>query len=105
MPLLWGRIAWFASFAIAIVATLWMRSLSYGWPATLGLAVIIWVVLPFVISQLCAAVVLWRMHRRIRQVDPDGLRDKIADAIKGLPPEEQEAVGKRIIDEAFKRGR
>ncbi len=56
------------------------RDLGYGWSASLGLGVIIWVVLPFVISQLCAAVVLWRIHRRTRQVDA---------------PEKQEAVAKR----------
>jgi len=84
MPLIWRRIAWFASFVIAVVVALWMRSLGYGWPATLGLAVIIWVVLPFIISQLCAAVVLWRMQGRVRQA------------------EKQEAVAKRMIDEALK---
>ncbi len=86
MPLLWRRIAWFASFAIAVVLALWMRSLGYGWSATLGLSVIIWVVLPFVISQLCAAFVLRPIHGRMRRAD--GLADRIADAVKGLPPEE-----------------
>ena len=102
MPMLWRRIAWFASFAIAVVLALWMRSLGYGWPSTLVGAVVIWVVLPFVISQLCAAFVLARMHRRLRQYPPDGLADKIADASKGLPPEEQVAVAKRMIDDSLK---
>jgi hypothetical protein len=100
MPLLWRRTAWFASFAIAVVVALWMRSLGYGWSATLGLAVIIWVVLPFVISQLCAAFVLRHIHGRMCQAD--GLADRIADAVKGLPPEEQEEVAKRMIDESLK---
>ncbi len=76
MPLIWRRIAWFASFVIAVVVALWMRSLGYGWPATLGLAVIIWVVLPFIISQLCAAVVLWRMQRRVRQAEKQRMIDE-----------------------------
>lgn len=66
MPLLWRRIAWFASFTIAVALVLWMRSTGYGWPATLGLAVIVWIVLPLVISQLCAAFVLRRMRRAPR---------------------------------------
>jgi hypothetical protein len=77
-----------------------MRSLGYGWSATLVVAVVIWVVLPFVISQLCAAFVLGRIHWRTRRADE--LTDKIADAVKGLPPEKQEAVAKRMIDEALK---
>jgi hypothetical protein len=100
MPMLWRRIAWFVSFAIALAAGAWMRSLDFGWPATLSVAVAIWVVLPFVISQLCAAFVLGRMNRRIAR--GDGLVDKIADAVKGLPPEEQEAIAKRMIDESIK---
>jgi hypothetical protein len=101
MPTLWRRIAWFVSFGIAVVLALSMRSLSYGWPATLGVAVVTWVVLPFVISQVCAAFVLRRIHRRMRGTD--GLADKIADAVKGLPPEEQEAVAKLMIDEQLRQ--
>jgi hypothetical protein len=100
MPVLWRRFAWFTSFVSAVLVALWMRSLGYGWSATISLAVVIWIVLPFVLSQICAALVLRRMHSRIRQVD--GLAEKIADAVKGLPPEQQEAVGKRIIDESLK---
>jgi hypothetical protein len=100
MPMLWRRIAWCAGFAIAVVVVLWMRSLGYGWSVTLGAAVVIWVVLPFVVSQLCAVFVLGRTHRRMLRAD--GLADKIADAVKGLPPEEQEAAAKRMIDEAFR---
>jgi hypothetical protein len=65
-------------------------------------AVVIWLALPFVISQLCAAFALRRIHSRMGHTDVDELADKIADAVKGLPPEEQEAVGKRIIDEPLK---
>src|SRR6266481_6138883 len=94
MPMLWRRIGWFAGFAMAVVVALWMRGLNYGWSATLGIAVVVWVVLPFVISQLCAALVLRGTNRHIRGAD--GLADKIADAVKGLPPEEQEATAKRV---------
>jgi hypothetical protein len=104
--MLWRRIAWFTSFGIAVALALWMRSLDYGWPATLGVAVVIWVVLPFVISQLCAAFILTRMHRRIRRAGGldglDALAGDIADATKGLPPEEAVAVGKRMIDQSLK---
>jgi hypothetical protein len=41
-----------------------------------------------------------RAHQRLRR--SDGLADRIADAVKGLPPEKAEAVGKRMIDEALK---
>jgi hypothetical protein len=101
MPMLWRRIAWFASFAIAVMLALWMRSLGYGWPATLGVAVIVWVVLPFVISQCCAALVLLRMQSRLRRVNVDEVTNRIAEAGKGLSPEEQITVAKRIIDESF----
>jgi hypothetical protein len=100
MPVLWRRIAWFASFAVAVVMALWLRSLDYGWSIALGAAVVIWVVLPFVISQLCAMFVLRRMDGRMHLAD--GLADKIAAAVKGLPPNEQEAVAKRTIDEVIK---
>ena len=101
MPMHWRRIAWFISFAVAVALVLWMRSLDYGWAATLMVAVVTWVVLPFIISQLCAAFVLAHMHRRLRRYPPDELVTKIADATKGLSPAEQAAVGKRMIDEYF----
>jgi uncharacterized membrane protein (DUF485 family) len=99
MPLLWRRLAWFASFAIAVALALWMRSSGYGWLATLGLAAIVWVGLPFVIAQICAAFVLRRFHDRMQH--GDGLAERIAEAVKGLPPEQQVEVGKRMIDESF----
>ncbi|HKM87198.1 MAG TPA: hypothetical protein VJX48_01200 [Xanthobacteraceae bacterium] len=99
MPMLWRRIAWFSSFAIAAALALWMRSVGYGWSGTLVVAIVIWVVLPFVISQLCAAFVLGSIHWRLRRTE--GLVDKIADATKGLPPEEQAEVAKRMIDESL----
>ncbi len=101
MPMLWRRIAWFASFAIAVMLAIWMRSLGYGWPGTLGVALIVWVVLPFVISQCCAAFVLLQMQSRLRRVNVDEVTNRIAEASKGLSPEEQIAVAKRIIDEFF----
>jgi hypothetical protein len=102
MPMRWRRIAWFFSFATAVVLSTEMRHLGFGWPAALGLAVIVWIVLPFVISQLCAAFILIRTQRRIGRADVDGLADEIADAVKGLPPREQEAIAKRMIDESLK---
>jgi hypothetical protein len=101
MPMLWRRIAWFVSFAIAVVLALWMRSMNYGWPATLGVALITWVALPLVISQACAAFSLRRFRGRMRRAD--GLADKIAGAVKGLPPQEQVAVAKRMIDEQLRQ--
>jgi hypothetical protein len=55
MPMRWQRIAWFFSFATAVVLATEMRHLGFGWPAALGLAVIVWIVLPFVISQLLSS--------------------------------------------------
>ena len=105
MPMLWRRIAWFVSFAIAVACVAWMRSLDFGWPFTLGVAVAIWIILPFVISQLCAAFILMRIHRRIHRAGGldglDALAGNIADATKGLPPEEAVAVGKRMIDQSL----
>jgi hypothetical protein len=75
-----------------------MFSLGYGWWAVLGSSLVVWIFLPFLISQLCAAFVLACMRR----VDIDELSVKIADAVKGLPPEEQLIVGKRIIDQSLK---
>jgi hypothetical protein len=100
MPMRWRRMAWFTSFAVAIMLAVWMRSLGYGWAATIGSAFIVWVCLPFIISQLCAAFVLVRIQRRA--LGADKLADKIAKAIKDLPPEEQLAEGKRIIDQWMK---
>ena len=80
MPLFWRRIAWFASLSIALVLALWMRSTGYDWPATLASALIVWIVLSFVISQLFVARVLGRIRRYISGTD-----GRIADAVKGLP--------------------
>jgi hypothetical protein len=44
--------------------------------------------------------VLGRIHGRVRQAD--GLADRIAEAVKGLPPDQQVEVGKRMIDESLK---
>jgi hypothetical protein len=44
--------------------------------------------------------VLRRIDRGMRRADV--LADQIAEAVKGLSPEEQEAVSKRIIDAEFK---
>jgi hypothetical protein len=66
MPMHWRRIAWFASFALAVALAAWMRSQDYGWLASLCAAAVTYVVTPFVISQFCAAFVLRRMHRKIR---------------------------------------
>jgi uncharacterized membrane protein (DUF485 family) len=109
MPMLWRRIAWFASFAVAVVLVLWMRSLNFSWLATLSTAAVTYVVLPFVISQACAAFILGRIHSRLGQVSPDKLADTVADAIKALPPnateDEKVEAGKRAIEETFKWAR
>jgi hypothetical protein len=84
----------------ASVVSFVRQRVGYGWPATLVVAVVIWIALPFLISQLCAAFVLGRIQSRTRRAN--GLTDKIADAVKGLPQKEQEAVAKRMIDEALK---
>jgi hypothetical protein len=100
MPIHWGRIAWFASLSIAVLSAVWMRTVGYGWLIVLGCAMVIRVVSPFIISQVCAAFVLRRIDRGMRRADV--LADQIAEAVKGLSPEEQEAVSKRIIDAEFK---
>jgi hypothetical protein len=38
MPMLWRRIAWFTSFAIAVALAVWMQSMGFGWPARIGAA-------------------------------------------------------------------
>jgi hypothetical protein len=100
MPMLWRRIAWFASFAIALVFALWMRSSDYGWPATLAVAVVIWFGLPFIISQLCAAFVLGRMQhdaqflaslspevqRDVIEQAPSDVKEHVADLLKRHAP-------------------
>jgi hypothetical protein len=105
MPMLWRRIAWFTSFAIAVALVLWMRSLDFSWLGTISTAAVSYIVLPFVISQICAAFILGLGHSRLRQAPPDRLADKVADAIKALPPnatqDEKSEVAKRIIDQAF----
>jgi hypothetical protein len=87
MPMHWRRAAWFTSFAVAVALTVWMRGAGYGWFATLGAAFVVWVVLPFVISQGCAAFVLASMHQRISRADE--VAERIDQATKGLPPEER----------------
>ena len=107
MPMLWRRITWFTSFAVALLLALSLRGLGYSWPATLSLAAAIWVGLPIVISQLSAAFILARTQSRLDRLGGakgiDALVDKIGEATKGLPPDQQEAVAKRIIDEEYNR--
>jgi len=103
MPMLWTRLAWFASFGIAVLLAFWMRSVGYSWHATLGVGAVVWVVLPFVILQLCVVFVKRRMRMHYsRLTQSDELAAKIADAVKGLPLEEQKAIAKRMIDESLK---
>jgi hypothetical protein len=73
--------------------------MNYGWLAT---AIVVWIILPFIISQVCAAFVLRGMHRRTRR--SDGLAEKIAATVEGLPPEHQEAIAKRMIDDRLSWG-
>lgn len=98
MLFIWRRAAWFGSFTIAIVLAIWMRTMGYGWPATLSVALIVCLILSFVISQLFAALVLARLRRYVRETE--GLTERIAEAVKGLPPEEQEKIANRMIDES-----
>jgi len=80
-----------------------MRSVGYSWHATLGVGAVVWVVLPFVILQLCVVFVKRRMRMHYsRLTQSDELAAKIADAVKGLPLEEQKAIAKRMIDESLK---
>ena len=102
MPMHWRRVAWFVSFAIALALALWIRTLGYGWSTTLGAAAFVWIALPLVISQMYAAFWLAHIQRRIRRTDVDGLAEKIADAVRALPAEEQVAVAKRMIDESLR---
>ena len=60
MPIGWRWIAWFVSFVIALALAGEMRGLGFSWPATLGLAVVVWIVLPVIISRLCEGFVLFR---------------------------------------------
>jgi hypothetical protein len=52
-------------------------------------------------ADLCCDCVGWHpsAHEARRRI---ALADKVAEAIKGLPPEQQEVVAKRIVDEALK---
>jgi hypothetical protein len=63
MPILWRRIAWFGSFAVAVALAWWMRSQDFDWPATISAAVATYIALPFIISQLSAALVLRHAKR------------------------------------------
>jgi hypothetical protein len=92
-------IAWCASFALAMVSALWMRSLGYGWSATLAAAVVISSVPPYFISRFYAVFMLRPLQRRTRIID--GLTYKIAVATMGMPPEERETIAKRMTDDAL----
>jgi hypothetical protein len=65
-PVVMLRLAYFTSFAIAVLLAVWMRSLGYGWLAALGAAVVVWFGSPFIISQLCAAFILVRAMARVQ---------------------------------------
>jgi hypothetical protein len=99
MPMLWRRVAWMASFATGVLAAIWMQILGYGWAATFGMAAATCLLLPFTISQLCALSVSAGTHSRVKR--GQGLAERIAEAVKGLPPDEQEAVALRMTEEAF----
>ncbi len=66
-----------------------MRNSDYGWPATLIAAIAVWTVLPLIVSQICAAIVLGGLHWRIRRAD---LTDNFVAAAKS-----QEVVSQRAI--------
>ena len=49
------RIAWFTiSYAVAVVLAVSMRSAGYDEFASLPAALVVWIILPFVISKACA---------------------------------------------------
>ena len=101
--LLWrlGRtIAWLTSFAIAVASAFWMRSLDFGWLATFSIVLTVWVVSSFIISQLYGAFLLVCLDKN--RCPTDGLADNIVDAIKALPPDEEAAMAKRMIDQSLK---
>jgi uncharacterized SAM-binding protein YcdF (DUF218 family) len=100
VPILWRRIAGFTSFALAVLLAVSMRNLNYGWLATLAAAITVWIIFPFIISQVCAAFILGGVHRRMRR--SDGLAERIAAAVEGRPPDQQEAISKRMIDESLR---
>jgi hypothetical protein len=99
MPMLWRREAWFASFAAGALAAIWMQILDYGWAATLGIGAATCFLLLFSIYQLCALVVSAGAHSRVNRAQ--GLAERIAEAVKGLPPDEQEAIAVRMTEEAL----
>jgi hypothetical protein len=79
MSILWRRIVWFASFAIAVTLAAWMRTRDFGWLTALGAAAVTWVI----ISQLYAAFVLLRKHLRVHSaggldtlMTPERLREE-----------------------------
>jgi hypothetical protein len=81
------RIAWFIiSYAVAVVLAVSMRSAGYDEFANLTAALVVWIILPFVISKACALFILGWMHRHVSRAD--GLAEKIAQATKELPPVE-----------------
>jgi hypothetical protein len=75
MPIPWKRVAWFASFAVAVLSVLWTRSADYGWPATLAVAISDLACLA--IYSLCAAFALGAPAK------PMGLRTRSLMQLRG----------------------
>jgi hypothetical protein len=65
VPIVWRRVAWFVSFAIALALAAYVRILGFG---PLKVAVVLlgtWILLPFIISQAWAALVLRRASKNV----------------------------------------
>jgi hypothetical protein len=61
------RIAWFIiSYAVAVVLAVSMRSAGYDEFANLTAALLVWIILPFVISKACARTIV-KKSRRFRR--------------------------------------
>lgn len=63
MPIVWRRISVFVSFAIALTLAVWLPSYGFGWASSMAIALATFIVVPFVISQLCAAFILVRAQK------------------------------------------
>jgi len=97
MAMLWRRTAWwFISFAVAVVLAVSMRSAGFDQSASFTVALVVWVILPFVISKDRVLFILGRMHRRVSRAD--GPAEKIAQA-----PQEQVAGPAQHLSSEFIR--
>lgn len=85
MPILWRRIAWFVSFAATLTVAWLMRSQGFDWPASLSAATATFIILPFVISQVCAAFVIRHMNQKLPAIEEAA--SKQAEQLAKLQPD------------------